>query len=81
MLFGSKGRTKYWLQKKECIFTETTRLFELEEQHLGCEVRSILKAGKLPKGEIEDLKMQIKQLQSESEMIQFHYCDLRIHSD
>ena len=48
---------------------------------MGCEVRSILKAGKLPKGEIEDLKMQIKQLQSESEMIQFHYCDLRIHSD
>ena len=37
-------------------------LFELEEQHLACQVRSILKTGKLFKVEIECLKKQIKQL-------------------
>ena len=31
-------------------------LFELEVQHLVCQVRSILKAGKLSKVEIEGLK-------------------------
>ena len=37
-------------------------LFELQEQHLAYQVRSILKTGKLSKVEIERLKRQIKQL-------------------
>ena len=41
-------------------------LFELEEQHLACQVRSILKTGKLSKVEIEGLKRQIKQLHVDS---------------
>ena len=41
-------------------------LFELEGQHFACQVRSILKAGKLSKVEIEDLKRQIKQLHKDS---------------
>ena len=35
-------------------------LFELDGQHFACQVRSILKAGKLSKVEIEDLKRQTK---------------------
>ena len=41
-------------------------LFELGEQHLTCQVRSILKAGKLGKVEKEDLKRQIKKLHVDS---------------
>ena len=41
-------------------------LFELEEQHLACQVRSILKTGKLSKVEIEGLKRQIKKLHVDS---------------
>ena len=41
-------------------------LFELEEQHLTCQVRSILKTGKVSKDEIEGLKRQIKQLHVDS---------------
>ena len=37
-------------------------LFELEEQHLACQVRSILKTGKLSKVEIEGAKRQIMKL-------------------
>ena len=37
-------------------------LFQLEEQHLACQVRSILKQGKLSKVEIEGLKRQTEQL-------------------
>ena len=37
-------------------------LFELEEQHLACQFRSILKTGKLSKVEIEGLKRQFKKL-------------------
>ena len=40
-------------------------LFELEEQHLACQVRSILKTGKLSKVEIEGLKRQIIKLHME----------------
>ena len=35
-------------------------LFELEEQHFACQFRSILKASKLSKVEVENLKWQIK---------------------
>ena len=42
-------------------------LFELEEQHLARQVRSILKTGKLSKVEIVGLKMQIKKLHVDSE--------------
>ena len=38
------------------------RLFELEEKHLACQVRSILKTDKLSKVEIEGLKKQIRRL-------------------
>ena len=41
-------------------------LFELQEQHLAYQVRSILKTGKLSKVEIERLKRQIKQLHVDS---------------
>ena len=41
-------------------------LFELEEQHLACQVRSILKTGKLSKVKIEDLQRQIKKLHVDS---------------
>ena len=41
-------------------------LFELQEQHLEYQVRSILKTGKLSKFEIERLKRQIKQLHMDS---------------
>ena len=41
-------------------------LFELEEQHLAYQVRSILKTGKLSKVEIEGLKRQIKKLHVDS---------------
>ena len=41
-------------------------LFELQEQHLTYQVRSILKTGKLSKVEIECLKRQIKQLHMDS---------------
>ena len=37
-------------------------LFELKEQHLACQVRSILKTSKLSKVQIEGLKRQNKQL-------------------
>ena len=41
-------------------------LFGLEEQHLACQVRSILKTCKLCKVEIESLKRQIKKLHVDS---------------
>ena len=41
-------------------------LFELQEQHLVYQVRSIWKTGKLSKVEIERLKRQIKQLHVDS---------------
>ena len=41
-------------------------LFELEEQHLAWQVRSILKTGKLSKVEIEGLKRKIKKLHVDS---------------
>ena len=41
-------------------------LFELEEQHLACQVRSILKTRKLSKVGIEGLKRQIKKLHMDS---------------
>ena len=41
-------------------------LFELQEQHLVYQVRSIWKTGKLSKVEIERLKRQIKQLHEDS---------------
>ena len=41
-------------------------LFELQEQHLAYQVRSILKTGKLSTVEIERLKRQIKQLHVDS---------------
>ena len=41
-------------------------LFELQEQHLAYQVRSILKTGKLSKVEIERLKRQIKLLHVDS---------------
>ena len=41
-------------------------LFELQEQHLTYQVRSILKAGKLSKVETECLKRQIKELHVDS---------------
>ena len=41
-------------------------MFGLVEQHLACQVRSILKTGKLSKVEIEVLKKQIKKLHMDS---------------
>ena len=41
-------------------------LFDLEEQHLACQVRSILKTGELPTVDIEGLKRQIKQFHVDS---------------
>ena len=41
-------------------------LFQLEEQHLGYQVRNILRTDKLSKVRIEDLKMQIMQLHVDS---------------
>ena len=41
-------------------------LFELEEQHLTCQITSILKTDKLSKVEIEGLKRQIKKLHVDS---------------
>ena len=41
-------------------------MFELQEQHLVYQVRSILKTGKLSKVEIERLKRQIKLLHVDS---------------
>ena len=41
-------------------------LFQLEEQHLACQVRSILKQGKLSKVKIEGLKRQTEQLHVDS---------------
>ena len=52
-----KKMHQYW---KDC------GLFELEGQHLACQVRSVLKTGKLSKVEIEGLKKQIKRLQMDS---------------
>ena len=55
---GYRKRThKYW---------KDYGLFELEEQHLACQVRSILKTGKLSKVEIEGLKRQDKQFHVDS---------------
>ena len=50
--------------ERECISTEG--LFELEEQHLACQIRRISKTGKLSKVKIEGLKRQIKQLHVDS---------------
>ena len=52
-----KKMHQYW---KDC------GLFELEGQHLACQVRSILKTSKLSKVVIEGLKKQIKRLQVDS---------------
>ena len=41
-------------------------LFELEEQHMVCQVRNTLKTDKLSKVRIEYLKMQIMQLHVDS---------------
>ena len=41
-------------------------MFELVEQHLACQVRSILKTGKLSKVETEVPKKQIKKLHEDS---------------
>ena len=37
-------------------------LFELKEQHLACQVRSLLKTGKLSKLKKEGLKRQFEQI-------------------
>ena len=49
-------------RKRMHQYWKNNRLFELQEQHLAYQVRSILKTGKMSKVEIERLKRQIKLL-------------------
>ena len=57
-----KERPNIGYRKRMHQYWKGYGLFELEEQHLACQVRSILKIGKLSKVEIEGLKRQIKKL-------------------
>ena len=72
MLFANKERTESWYYIKRIHqYWKDYGLSELEEQHLACQVRSILKTGKLSKVEKEGLKRQIKKLPVGSETGEF----------
>ena len=67
--FQAKEGPNIGYRKRMYQYWKNYRLFEMEKQDLACQVRTILKTGKLSKAEIEDLKRQIKTLHVDSVQI------------